>query len=86
LTNCDISYLEGSDPGPEFAAQFVYCNGIDVTMWRLFLPFHFLSNAAGEKPVPVIFFSPVLRIRDPVLFYPLDPGSRSGMNFFPDPG
>jgi hypothetical protein len=30
----------------------------------------------------------VLRIRDPVLFYPLDPGSRSGMNFFriPDLG
>jgi hypothetical protein len=28
----------------------------------------------------------VLRIRDPVLFYPLDPVSGSGMNFFPDPG
>jgi hypothetical protein len=36
-----------------------------------------------------------IRIRDPVLFYPLDPGSGSGMNFFrisdpgsrnPDPG
>jgi hypothetical protein len=34
--------------------------------------------------------APVLRIRirDPVLFYPLDPGSGSGMNFFriPDLG
>jgi hypothetical protein len=28
---------------------------------------------------------PVLRIRDPVLFYPLDPGSGSGLNFFPIP-
>jgi hypothetical protein len=29
-----------------------------------------------------------IRIRDPVLFYPLDPGSGSGMNFFriPDLG
>jgi hypothetical protein len=26
-----------------------------------------------------------LRIRDPVLFYPLDPGPGAGMNFFPDP-
>jgi hypothetical protein len=27
-----------------------------------------------------------IRIRDPVLFYPKDPGSGSGMIFFPDPG
>jgi hypothetical protein len=32
--------------------------------------------------------APVFRIRDPVLFYPLDPGSGSGMDFFriPDLG
>jgi hypothetical protein len=33
-------------------------------------------------------FRSVLRIRDPLLFYPLDPGSGSGMSFFriSDPG
>jgi hypothetical protein len=41
-----------------------------------------------EEVIIYINVLPVLqiRIRDPVLFYPLDPGSRSGMNFFPDPG
>jgi hypothetical protein len=36
------------------------------------------------RPGPVLR----IRIRDPVLFYPLDPGSGSGMDFFriPDPG
>jgi hypothetical protein len=49
------------------------------------------QSNAGFKPVTedILQFSvadldPGPEIRDPVIFYPLDP--RSGMHFFPDPG
>jgi hypothetical protein len=55
--------------------------------WVFFLTFDTCSA------YPRLRLTPVLRIRDPVLFYPLDPTSGSGMNFFrirdelfPDPG
>jgi hypothetical protein len=44
-------------------------------------------DGASLVSIPLIY-PPVLRIRirDPVLFYPKDSGSGSGMIFFPDPG
>jgi hypothetical protein len=39
----------------------------------------------SEVPVEKLKIRAILRIRDPVLFYPLDPGPGAGMNFFPDP-
>jgi hypothetical protein len=49
-----------------------------------------MNSTAKSWPIDQLTFTgmnSVLRIRDPVLFYLLDPGCGSGMNFFriPDP-
>jgi hypothetical protein len=80
---------QSSALGCHFLGQLGSCPGNIIIICNLSIS-EFSSNkrVCHRKWNDHCMYEPVMRIRirDPVHFYPKDPGSGSGMIFFPDPG
>jgi hypothetical protein len=70
------------DPGsqiPDPEGMFFGENVLRILVLLFFSLIKLVPEPLGARKRLVLFFNPLFRIRDPVLFYPQDPGSGSGM-------